>query len=219
MIYIFLVFCFILFLLVFKDLRFNFLLPIGESGLEGIKTSFSSCIFAFLGYEIISVIYPEITNKPKAMKYALGTNLITTIFYLLLVLVTTSFFGEEMLKRSLYPIIKLSRSYKAPIIERVDLIFICFWLPAMAMATRGHFSVAYYSIHKLLKLKKKAIHLILFTVITIFLSEIPKSNSQLDSYNNVMIVFGTSFSVFLVICYLLSFVRRKGVKPHVYKDI
>jgi spore germination protein (amino acid permease) len=215
MIYISLTFFCIMFLLFFKDLRFNFLMPIGESGIEGIKASFSPCLYAFMGYEVVSVIYPEITNKQKAMKYALGSNIITTIFFIILVLVTTSFFGEEMLKKTMYPIVNLSRSYKAPVIDRIDLLFIIFWIPAQAMATRGYFSIAYYSIHKLLRLKKKAIYLILFTSITILLSNVPKSNSQLHIYNNGMMISGTLFSIFLVICYLFSFIRKKGVKPHV----
>ena len=215
MIYIVLTFCLIMFLLVLKDLRLTFLMPIGESGIEGIKASFAPCMAGFLGYEVIAVIYPEITNKQKAMKYALISNIITTIFFIILVLVTTSFFGEEMLKKSLYPIIKLSRSYKAPIIERLDILFIAFWLPAMAMATRGYFCIAYYSIQKLLSLKKKVIHLIVFTSITILLSNVPESNSNLGNYNTGMIISGTLFSAFLVLCYLLSFIRRKGVKPHV----
>lgn len=213
MVYISLFFCCILFILVFKDSRATFLMPIGESGVEGIKASFATCMAAFFGYEIISVIYPEITNKQKAMKHALAANIITTIFYVILLLITTSFFGEEMLKRSVYPVIQLSRSYRAPILERIDLLFIAIWLPAMAMVTRGYFSVTYYSIHKLLNLKKKAIHLVLFTLITILLSNVPKSYSNMDIYNNGMLISGVLFTFLLVICYLFSFIRKKGVKP------
>ena len=208
-------FCCILFLLVFKDLRLNFLMPIGESGIEGIKASFSPCIYAFLGYEIISVIYPEITNKKKAMKYAIGSNIITTIFYILLLLVVTSFFGEEMLKKSMFPTIALSRAYRAPIIERMDVLFIAIWLPAMAMTTRGYFCIAYYSINKLLNLKKKGIYLFIFTSITILLSNVPKSMSNIEIYSNGMMIAGTIFSIFLVVCYLFSFIRKNGVNPHV----
>ena len=190
-------------------------MPIGQSGVQGIKASLGSCITALLGFEVISVIYPEITNKKKAMKFALGSNLITTIFYIILVLVTTAFFGEEMLKKSLYGIIKLSRSYRAPVIERLDILFIAIWLPAMSMATRGYFAITYYSINKLLNLKKKLIHLIIFATITIILSNIPKSYSQLGIYNTVMQISGALFSIFLVLCYLLSFIIKKGVKPHV----
>jgi len=215
LIYLSISFCCLLFFLVFKDLRFNFLLPIGESGIEGIKASFSPCIFAFLGYEVISVIYPEITDKKKAMKYAIGSNLITTIFCIILLVITTSFFGEEMLKKTLYPTIMLSRSYRAPIIERMDVLFIAMWLPVMAMTTRGYFCIAYYSINKVLNLKKKAIYLIVFTSITILLSNVPKSISNISIYSNVMMISGTLFFIFLVICYLFSFIRKKGVKPHV----
>jgi len=214
-IYISVSFCFFLFFLVFKDLRFNFLMPIGQSGIEGIKASFSPCIFTFLGYEVISVIYPEILNKKKAMKYAISANIITTIFCIILLLVTTSFFGEEMLKKSMYPTFMLSRSYRAPIIERMDVLFIAMWLPVIAMTTRGYFCITYYSINKLLNLKKKAIYLILFTSITILLSNVPKSISQISNYSDVLMISGTLFSIFLIICYLFSFIRKKGVKPHV----
>ncbi|MBU3177761.1 spore germination protein [Clostridium estertheticum] len=215
MIYLCLTFCLFLFFLVFKDLRFSFLMPIGQSGIAGIKASFGPCIFALLGYEIITVIYPEITNKKKTMKYAIGANVIATIFCVILLLVTTSFFGEEMIKKSLYSMIKLSRSYRAPIIERMDILFIAIWIPAMAMATRGYFCITYYSINKLLNLKKKGIYLFVFTSITILLSNAPKSISNLRVYENSMTIYGITFSVFLVICYLLSFIRKKGVKPHV----
>jgi spore germination protein (amino acid permease) len=215
MIYLSIGFYLILCLLVFSDLRLNFLMPIAQSGIDGIKASFSPCIFAFLGYDVISIIYPEITNKQKAMKFAIGANTITTIFYIIIVLVITSFFGEEMLKKSINPMIKLSRSYRAPIIERMDVLFISVLLPAIAMSIGGYFSVTYYSIRKLLNLKKKAIYLIVFTSITILLSNVPKSVSNIKVYTNIMTISGTIFSIFLVICYLFSFIRKKGVNPHV----
>ncbi|MGH4051194.1 MAG: GerAB/ArcD/ProY family transporter [Clostridium sp.] len=212
-IYLSLTFGCLLFFLVFKDLRFNFLMPIAQSGIKGIKDSFSPCVFSFLGYEVISVIYPEITNKKKAMKYAIGANLITTMFCILLVLVVTSFFGEEILKKSMYPTITLARSYRAPIIERMDILFIAMWLPVIEMTIRGYFCVTYYSINKLLKLKKKGIYLFVFTAITILLSNVPKSLSQINKYSNVMLLSGTVFSVFMIISYVFSFIRKRGVKP------
>ena len=214
-IYLSVTFCCLLFFLVFKDLRFNFLMPIGQSGIEGIKASFSPSIFVFLGYEVIAIIYPEITNKKKAMKYAIGANIINTIFCILLLLVITAFFGEEMLKKSMFPTITLARSYRAPIIERMDILFIAMWLPAIAMTTRGYFCVTYYSINKLLNLKKKGIYLFVFTTITILLSNVPKNISNISKYSDVMLIGGVTFSIFLVICYLFSFIRKKGVKPHV----
>ncbi|MBU3183108.1 GerAB/ArcD/ProY family transporter, partial [Clostridium psychrophilum] len=214
-IYLSLSFCCILFFLVFKDLRLNFLLPIAQGGIKCIKASFSPCIYAFLGYEVISVIYPEITNKKKAMKYVIGSNIITTMFYILVLLVTTSFFGEEMLKKSVVPMFTLARSYRAPIIERMDILFISIWIPVIAMTINGYFCIAYYSINKLLNLKKKAIYLFIFTSITILLSNVPKSISNIEIYDNGMMIAGTIFSIFLIICYLFSFIRKKGVNPHV----
>lgn len=214
-IYLSLTFSFLLFFLVFKELRFGFLMPIGQSGIEGIKSSFLPCIYSFLGYEVIPIIYPEITNKKKVKKYAIGANIITTSFCVLTLLVVTSFFGEEMLKKSLYSMITLARSYRAPIIERMDVLFLAMWLPVIAMTARGYFCITYYSINKLLNLKKKAIYLVMFSSISILLSNAPKSISQMDNYNNIMRISGLSFSIFLCISYLFSFIQKKGVKPHV----
>ena len=188
MIYLSLTACLVLFFLVYKNLRLTFLMPIGQSGIQGIKASLFPCIYAFLGYEVISVIFPEITNKKKVMKYAIGANIITTIFYLILLLVILSFFGEEMVKESLYSIIKLARAYRFPVLERMDILFISVWLAAMSMATSGYFCITYYSINKLLNLKKKVIYLFVFTSITILLSNLPKSYSYMDKYDDVMIV-------------------------------
>lgn len=214
LIYVSLAFCYILFFLVFKGLKITFLMPVGESGIIGIKNGFSGCMYAFLGYEVIAVIYPEITNKQKAFKYSLNSILITTIFYTVVVLVITAFFGEKTLEKSLYPIFMLSRTYRVPVLERIDVLFLCICLPAMSMAMSGYFSVTFYSINKLLNLKKKAIYLILFASITIFLSMIPKSNSNLYNYNQIIVISGISFSIFLVLCYIFSFIRKRGVKKN-----
>ena len=204
-------FCFLLFILSSRYFRFTLLMPVAQSDISSLIGGFNYCMYAFLGYEIITVIYPEITNKKKVMKYSILAITITTIFYITLLIVTDIFFGEVFLKGIMYPIFKLSRSYEAPIIERIDLIFMCIWFPAMAMATRGYFFTAYYSINKLFNLKKNIIFLIGFTVTTILLSRIPKSNSNLFAYKQFMITSGTAFTVFLILCYIFSFLRKKGV--------
>jgi spore germination protein (amino acid permease) len=212
LIWIIIGFCLILFVLVSKNLTITFLMPVGECGIKGIIDSFDECMYAFIGYELIAIIYPEITNKDKTMKYMMIANITSIMFYVIMVLVCTSFFGCEMLKYSLFPIIRLSRSYRAPIIERIDLLFVTIWFPAMAMATRGYFSACYYSINKLFNLKKTPITLIGFTVITIFLSRIPRSASRIYFYNRIMAIGGAVFTGFLIISYIFSFINNRGVK-------
>lgn len=205
-------FCLIMFILVHKSLRITFLMPVGVCGVKGIIDSFEECMYAFIGYELIAIIYPEITDKDKAMKYMMIANITSIMFYVIMVFVCTSFFGSEMLKYSLFPMIRLSRAYRAPIIERIDLIFVTFWFPAMAMATRAYFSACYYSINKLFNLEKRPITLISFTVITIFLSRVPRSASQIYFYNRIMVIGGTVFTGFLIISYIFSFINNRGVK-------
>lgn len=213
LIYFIIIFSLILFAAVHRDLRLTFLMPVNEIGIKNILNGFEDCMYAYLGYGLTFIIYPEITNKNKAMKHLVGANIVTGIFMLTIVLTCTSFFGEEMMKYAPYPILKLSRSFRAPIFERVDVLFISAWFPAMFMTVVGYFSVCYYSINKLLNLKKRKTNLIVFSIINVMLSRIPRNTSQILSlFNTIMVRYAYVFLSIVIISYAFSFINKRGVK-------
>lgn len=211
-IWFFLVITYTLLLFSINSCDIKILMPIGESGFSGILGGMGECYYIFLGFEIIVIIYPFITDKEKIIKYSLITQSIVITFFLSIVLICTTFFGENQLQKMAFPLIRLSRTYTVPIFERIDLLYISSWIPVMVMSVSSYFFPAYYSIQKLFKIKRKIPSLILFTVATVLISRIPKNHYEIYKYTHIIIIYGAIFLAFVILCYFFSSVKKEGVK-------
>lgn len=201
----------IFFMLINKDFRLTFLLPVAGAGIGPITMAIIPSFFGFLGIELVTIIYPNITDKENAMKYALAANLFSMTFFIIVIAFTTGFYGEEMLKKLEFPLFNIARSYKAPVFERIDLFFVALWFPAMASSLRKYFFASYYSINKLFNIKKRGILLAMFYVSAVLASRIPRDLAQTNNFLELLNFIGIGFFSFLCISYLLSFVNKRGV--------
>lgn len=199
-------------LLVSDNFKFTFLMPVGESGLYKIVSSLKVSIIAFIGFELVSIVYPYVTDKDKVFKKTLRANLITGLFYLLVVLACTSLYGENFLKRLEYPLFSMSRTYQAPVFERLDLFYVALWLPAMAGTTRMYFYCTQLALHDLFKSKPKITYLIIHIVLLIFLSRIPLNTLDLEKYSDFLNHFALSIMMIFIISYFFSFINKRGVR-------
>ena len=199
-------------LLLSRHYRLSFLFPLGEAGipvlLSGVKTS----LFTFLGLEIIAFVFPEITDKKNVMRWHVIALILTTIFSLIIVVASTSLFGENYLKIQTIPLFNLGRVMHAPILERVDLYLIALWFVVMGCSMRVYMFAAYNSLEKVFKIKDtKGMVLIFFSILTL-LSRIPQDVNEVFMFRQFISLAGFFVYIFFVICLLLSFVRPKGVK-------
>ncbi len=200
--------------LMINDLRFSFLLPVGEAALDKIILSLPNAFAAFIGLEIIAFVFTEITDKEKAFKWQLIANSISLVFYLLIVFATTALFGENLLKIQVIPLFNLARSYNAPIFERVDLYMIALWFVVMGCSMRAYMSTAYYSLQKVFKVKNTRKTLVVFFIVLVAISRMPKDINEALVFRSITDYFGMGVTVFLILCLCISFVYRKGVKPN-----
>ncbi len=198
-------------LLIYKDFRFTFLMPVGGSGIKPITMAIIPSLFGFLGIELVAIIYPNITDKENAMKYALAANLFTMVFFLIVTIFTTGFYGEVMLKQLEYPLFSISRSYKAPIVERIDLFFVAFWFPAMASSLRNYLFSSFYSINEVFNIKKRGKVLFIFYIVAVLVSRIPKDQAHTNQFLEILNLLGIGIMGYLCISYLFSFVNKRGV--------
>ncbi len=200
---------FLLFL--YKDFKLSFVLPIGEAGISNILYSTKTCFLAFLGFETTVFFYPYVTDKQKALKLSIGAILMSTVFYLVFVFVSTITFGENFLNIMLIPFFSLSRVYNAPILERVDLYLTAIWFIPLACSVRTYIFAVYDGMQKVFKLKKTKLTYFIFFVAIIILSSLPKNFNQLLVLMDYISTAGMVLVLFLVLCLVLSFVRKKGV--------
>jgi spore germination protein (amino acid permease) len=201
----------ILFLLHSRYIRIEFLMPVGISSIPSLLDAMLSIAYSFLSFANVAVVYPFITDKAKTLKYVIAGITVSTLFFMASVIITSGFFGENMLKHLIFPILTLSASYRAPITERLDLFFLAIWFPALGMTLRMYFFVTYLSINKLFKVKKKTISIILLTLLIILLSRIPRDFAQVYKYMEVTDFIGVPLvSMLTLLNYVLSFIFKKG---------
>lgn len=202
------------FLLISKSFKATFLQPIGISGFKNIIKATYEPYVSYLGFELISIIYPYIKDKNNSYKMMIYGNLSTTLLYVIIIIFLTGFFGENMLMQLQYPMFSLARAYKAPILERLDLFFISLWFPIMEITVLMYFFSAYTVLKKLFKLEnnkpKAKILILIFTAIVIGLSRLPKDMIQIKKLFSNVGYIGTVFIGYILLCYIISFIKKPG---------
>jgi spore germination protein (amino acid permease) len=201
-------------LLLYKQYRVSFLLPVGEAGLLKIVSNAKTGFFTFLGMELIAFVFPEITDKQNSIKWHVIAIILTTAFSIIITVATTALFGENFLKIQTIPLFNFGRVYNAPILERVDLYLIALWFVVMGCSMRVYMFAAYYSLSKVFKLKDSKVLVGFFFISLIFLSRIPKDLNEVFMFRQLISLIGIGVYLFLVLCLCLSFIRTKGVKSN-----
>lgn len=203
---------YLFFILVVKDVRLTFLMPIGQAKIPSLIKSTLTLTLSYIGFCFPVIFYPLVTDKKNVMKSVIYANMYSTIFFLITVLIVTGFFGASMLKYLTFPLLNLTRSYRAPVLERLDLLFIALWTPCLGISMNAFYYSTYYSVNILLKIKKKTLSLIILTSIYIMLSRIPKDFAEILAYVKVVSVIAIVLIIFpIIVNYFASFINKKGV--------
>lgn len=202
----------LLFLLISRNGRLTFIMPIGISGTKGILNGMLLSGFSLLGIELLPIIYPYVIDKQNFTKYALIANIFTTFFSTLIIFISTIYVGEWKLKLLAFPLFNIITSIRAPILERLDLLFILLWYPVMGSAIRSYFFCSYHFLDILLNINKRKYPIILFNLIIILLGNIQKDLVDIYSFTNIIGFIGISIIGILIFSFGFSFINKRGVK-------
>lgn len=201
-----------------KYFRLTFLQPVGAVGFTAILKGTYIPYLSYLGFDLITIVYPYIKDKKESVKYAIWGNFTTMVFYLVTIVFLTGFFGEVMLKQLQYPIFSLARAYRAPVLERLDLFFIALWFPIMGTVLLLYYFCAYQSLKKLLNIEnnknKCKILMLVFTIVVITTSRLPKDMIQTFMLFDILGYMGTIYIVYIMLCYFISFFKNPGGKQN-----
>lgn len=203
--YIGLIFTLLIIVLIFKNYDFSFLKPVGSSGIFPVLKGTYSTTYALLGPELVAILFPYVSDKKNAIKYTFFANLISISFYVIVVLATTSLFGENMLKKLVIPVISLASTYYAPIFERVDLFYFALWVPNIAISVGAYFVTTEIGIRQFLNINKNdKLEFVIFTAIAIALSRIPTGFNQESLIMNIISILGLSVIGVMIVDYIIS---------------
>ncbi|MCH5138912.1 GerAB/ArcD/ProY family transporter [Clostridiaceae bacterium UIB06] len=199
------------FLLVIHRLKFTYIMPIGKAGFLPIIKCMKTAVYSYLGFELAPLIYPNVKDKDKAFKYMILSTAITTMLFVITVLISTMLFGEVKLSIIVFPIYSIEQSITVPVIERLDTIFILFWYPTMAGTILSYFFSSYYSIYTLFNIKRKKMLLLVITIIEILISRIPKNFEALNKYSTYSGNLGAIVIGTIIITFFISLFKKEGV--------
>ena len=112
--------------------EWSFLFPLTRfrpENLAGLARAAMGVAFGFLGHELLLVVYPWVEGEARGPAFLAGgvTALVLTSFTAFAV----AFFGEPFLSKQVFPLLGIVRTWQAPVVDRLDIYFLMFWLPAM----------------------------------------------------------------------------------------
>ncbi|OTZ75886.1 hypothetical protein BK769_09725 [Bacillus thuringiensis serovar kumamtoensis] len=190
----------ILFLIFLSFLTFNlpkefqFILPMGDSGIENILLGSKNTLFSMAGFDGILLISPFILNREKGVLKTISlSNLsITTLYTYFLFLCLVSISPSQLMQIK-EPVLYLFRALSYQMTDRLDFLFLSIWIVPMTTSVIINLFLSAKSISKEKVYKKNVV----FSGILIYIiSIIPFNEKMIDlfskyvSYLSYGIVFG-----------------------------
>jgi spore germination protein (amino acid permease) len=211
-----LIFLFAFTLVVFKDLNYLYLLPIGDSGLPNVLKGTNQALFALQGYELLLVVLPYCLGTGAGkLKIALMANGFVTSVYMYLTIVMLAYFGPAAMRLIPDPILYIMKFKYLMIIDRVDLIFFSIWI---VFVTTSFMMYLYLTSNGLSQLFRKKNHspFVYFAaaLMLVFALTLPADEKVVHSFGKFMgltsylFIFGLPFILLMV-----SIVRGKHRSP------
>ena len=141
--------------LVYKKIEYINLFPfLGDKGISGLFKGSFNLLFAYLGFEISSVLIPSITTKKLTYNYGVKGFLIPFILYVLVVFAGIGVFSAEELINMTWPTMELVKVTNIPgiVFERLEALFISFWVLAVFTTVSNFYYASILSLTQLFKL-------------------------------------------------------------------
>ncbi len=201
-------------ILINKNIRLTFLMPVGEAGIKPLLYSIKTSYFSFVGLELIAIFYSEITDKDKALKWHVFANLFSMMFLAIVTATSTAVFGEKFLPVQSITMFNLFRVYSMKVLERVDLYIIGLWFFALSCSVRAYIMASWYSLVKICKEKKKPFVYVLFIILLIAISRIPRDINQSIRFLDIINYSSMGITTLFILCLIIAAVKMKGGKKH-----
>ncbi|AQY39119.1 GerAB/ArcD/ProY family transporter [Bacillus thuringiensis] len=110
-----------------KYADFRNLFPIWQHSFQEIFKGMKGSMFSYLGFETLLIYYPFIKNARTSQRYAHYGNLVTTVIYTYLMILSLTFFSEKQLSSAIWAYLSMTKIIKLPFIERFEYIIISVW--------------------------------------------------------------------------------------------
>jgi spore germination protein len=172
---------------------------------------------SFLGFAIILFAAPFLSKPEKMVKVSVISTLLVALIYTITVMIS---FGEFQLTPNqyiMYPTGTLSKAVFIPgFAERIDLLFMTFWILAGYITITVRWFTLSYSLSKIVPQKNYTVFTFLSLPLIYMLSLIIQSDGEVEKLSGFLAY--TSWFVFIPIVFILlilSFIRKSPKTGHI----
>jgi spore germination protein len=210
---------FLLFFLMFfpiKDWQLYNILPIGDSGFTGITSSVLSALFAYVGYELLLMLYPYVQDKKKVLRTSLLAYLYVGVLYILFMASLILLYGPNEIIFFLYPVLNYLKAIDIPFIERVDT-FVLFLTLFSAVANTGVvYTLTCLGVSQLFGIRRRKNIALWISPLVFAVAAFPKNNAVLNESYKIFPILNLVFGIFIpsvLLVISVIFKRRKEKMP------
>lgn len=185
--------------------------PIGGTGIITIFKGILPSFYSFAGYEVLLIYYNYISDKQKPIlrNSVLGIAVVT-IFYAITVASQIAMFGAEEISHVLYPSISYLTSVDFPVLERMEIFFVTFWIFTVMGTVGIQYMAACILLQNIFNNKKISLFAYGLSPVIYILSVYPENIKQVFDIGGIVgklnIFFGLILPLILILIYSL---RRK----------
>ncbi|MEC1524211.1 GerAB/ArcD/ProY family transporter [Neobacillus niacini] len=185
------------------------LLPVMESNITSILKGAHKMTLTIIGFEILYVVYPFLKEREKVTKFAqlgiAGTNLL----YLIVMLITITYFSPGQIENTIWPTLSLFKIVKLPFIERTEYVAVSFWLLIILPNLMLYLWAALRGVRRTFEKKTKGI-IWLFSFVVILASLFFNTRSKINHFNDLF----ASIGFYVTFCYpfilfFLALIKKK----------
>lgn len=192
------------------------LLPAGVSGWDGMAMGSLKAVYYYAGFEILLVLYSLVNRKDEILKAGMIATAITTGLYITIVVICELVFGVTGMQEQLFPALILLKVVQIPVVERLEFIFLFFWLGMGARSAINSGFAAALSLTQLLHVdeKKYLLYLLIFIGLAIYIVALLPENLiavfKLSTYAGYgFYVVGIAYPI---IYYIMALARGEKVE-------
>ncbi|SDN41547.1 GerAB/ArcD/ProY family transporter [Bacillus sp. OK048] len=175
---------------------FHHLLPVMETNMVSLLKGVHKMTFTIVGFEILYFVYPFLEKKDRVQKFAQLGIAATTFLYLIIMLLTISYFSPGQLEHTIWATLTLFKIVRLSFIERTEYIAVSYWLLIILPNLMLYLWAAVHGVKRTFGKKPKGV-LWIFILLIFVASLFFTTRLRIDRLNDTF----AKFSFFIVFCY------------------
>lgn len=125
---------------------YTLLLPLGGIDYAGLLKATRESFYSYTGVEVLLVLYVMVGKEEEVFKAAVTGQVIVVILYLFTVIISLLIFGFESIQYLTWPVLNLLSVEHIAVLERLEIVFLLFWLgigarPAINLSLACNYSI------------------------------------------------------------------------------